>query len=64
MPGIYWHFVDVMWIVVYTDRLHHLRPAALLNPLRSEAEAFRFLIYVVVVFAVIVVLVLLGRALF
>jgi hypothetical protein len=35
-----------------------------LNPLRSEAEAFRFLIYVVVVFAVIVGLVLLGRAIF
>jgi hypothetical protein len=35
-----------------------------LNPLRSEAEAFRFLVYVVVVFAVIVALVLLGRAVF
>ena len=36
----------------------------MLNPLRSEAEAFRFLIYVVGVVAVIVVLVLLTRALF
>ena len=36
----------------------------MLNPLRSEAEAFRFLVYVVVVFAVLVGLVLLGRALF
>jgi len=35
-----------------------------LNPLRSEAEAFRFLVYVVVVCAVIVALVLLVRALF
>jgi hypothetical protein len=35
-----------------------------LNPLRSEAEAFRFLVYVVVVAAVLVGLVLLGRALF
>jgi hypothetical protein len=35
-----------------------------LNPLRSEAEAFRFLIYVLVVFAVIAGLVLLGRAIF
>jgi hypothetical protein len=35
-----------------------------LNPLRSEAEAFRFLIYVVVVVAVIAGLVLLGRAVF
>ena len=35
----------------------------MLNPLRSEAEAFRFLIYVVVVVAVIAALVLLGRAL-
>jgi hypothetical protein len=35
----------------------------MLNPLRSEAEAFRFLVYVVVVFAVLVGLVLLVRAL-
>jgi len=35
-----------------------------INPLRSEAEAFRFLVYVVAVVAVIVVLVLLGRAVF
>jgi hypothetical protein len=35
-----------------------------LNPLRSEAEAFRFLIYVVVVVGAIVGLVLLGRAVF
>jgi hypothetical protein len=34
-----------------------------LNPLRSEAEAFRFLIYVVVVAVVIAGLVLLIRAL-
>ena len=34
----------------------------MLNPLRSEAEAFRLLIYVVVVVAVIAGLVLLGRA--
>jgi hypothetical protein len=33
-----------------------------LNPLRSEAEAFRFLIYVVVVVAAIVAVVLLVRA--
>jgi len=35
-----------------------------LNPLRSEAEAFRFLIYVVVVAVVLAGLVLLGRAIF
>jgi len=34
-----------------------------LNPLRSEREAFRFLIYVVVLFAVIVAVVLVARAL-
>ena len=34
----------------------------MLNPLRSEAEAFRLLIYVVVVVAVIAGLVLLVRA--
>jgi len=33
-----------------------------LNPLRSEAEAFRFLIYVLVVAAVVVALVLLVRS--
>jgi hypothetical protein len=36
----------------------------MLNPLRSEAEAFRFLVYVLVVAAVLVGLVLLGRAIF
>ncbi len=36
----------------------------MLNPLRSEAEAFRFLVYVLVVAAIIVALVLLGRAVF
>jgi hypothetical protein len=35
-----------------------------INPLRSEAEAFRFLLYVLVVAAVIAGLVLLGRAVF
>ena len=34
----------------------------MLNPLRSEAEAFRFLVYVVIVAAVVVAVVLLGRA--
>jgi len=35
-----------------------------LNPLRSEGEAFRFLVYVIVVFAAIVALVLVARAIF
>jgi len=35
-----------------------------LNPLRSEAEAFRFLVYVVIALAILVGLVLLGRAVF
>jgi hypothetical protein len=34
-----------------------------LNPLRSEQEAFRFLVYVMVVFAVLVAIVLIVRAL-
>jgi hypothetical protein len=34
-----------------------------INPLRSEAEAFRVLIYLVAVVAVIVVVVLVARAL-
>ena len=36
----------------------------MLNPLRTEGEAFRFLLYVIVVAAVIVGLVLLLRAVF
>jgi hypothetical protein len=36
----------------------------MINPLRSEAEAFRFLIYVVVVAVLIAGFVLLVRALF
>ena len=36
----------------------------MLNPLRSEAEAFRFLVYVVVIAAVLAALVLVGRAVF
>jgi hypothetical protein len=35
-----------------------------LNPLRSEAEAFRLLIYVLIVVAVLVGLVVLARAVF
>jgi hypothetical protein len=33
-----------------------------INPLRSEAEAFRFLLWVIAVAAVVIVLVVLGRA--
>jgi hypothetical protein len=34
----------------------------MLNPLRSEAEAFRLLVYVAVVFGVIIAVVLIVRA--
>jgi hypothetical protein len=34
-----------------------------INPLRSEAEAFRFLLYVIAIFAAIVAIVLIVRAL-
>ena len=34
----------------------------MINPLRSEAAAFRFLLWVIGVAAVVIVLVLLGRA--
>ncbi len=36
----------------------------MLNPLRSEDEAFRFLLYAIAMIAVIVALVLIGRAVF
>lgn len=41
----------------------HISSRTVLNPLRSEREAFRFLIYVAVVFGVIVAVVLIARAL-
>jgi hypothetical protein len=34
-----------------------------LNPLRSEQEAFRFLVYVAIVFGVVIAVVLIARAL-
>jgi hypothetical protein len=37
-------------------------PATVLNPLRSEGEAFRFLLYAIAVIVAIVLLVLLLRA--
>jgi hypothetical protein len=36
----------------------------MLNPLRSEQEAFRFLIYVMIFFGVITAVVLIARAVF
>ena len=59
IPGIYWHFVDVMWIVVYTTVYSLLTwrrdtKAAMENPLRSEAAAFRFLLLTIGAFALIV----------
>lgn len=36
----------------------------MLNPLRSEGEAFRLLLYVVAVFAVLIAVILIARALF
>ena len=36
----------------------------MINPLRSEADAFRFLLYAVVVVVAVIALVLVGRAIF
>jgi predicted nucleic acid-binding Zn ribbon protein len=41
----------------------HISCRIVLNPLRSEREAFRLLIYVAVVFGVIIAVVLIARAL-
>ena len=38
VPGIYWHFVDVMWILVYSSIYLLGARRAVLNPLRSEQE--------------------------
>ncbi len=43
--------------------LDGLPPLGVLNPLRSEQEAFRFLLYVIVVVGVIVAVTLVARAL-
>src|SRR5205085_817851 len=43
--GIYWHFVDVMWIVVFATVYIPWpagKGAGMRNPLRSEAQAYRF----------------------
>lgn len=37
---------------------------SMLNPLRSEGEAFRLLLYVVAVFAVLIAVILIARAIF
>ena len=55
IPGIYWHFVDIMWIVVYTAIYCSRRQAGVRNPFRSEAEAFRLVWLSLVYFALIVV---------
>jgi hypothetical protein len=34
-----------------------------LNPLRSEGEAFRFLVYVAIIFGVLIAIVVIARAL-
>jgi hypothetical protein len=36
----------------------------MLNPVRSEEEAFKFLVYVVIVFAVLVGIILAARSIF
>jgi hypothetical protein len=36
----------------------------LLNPLRSEGEAFRLLLYVIAVFVVVLAVILIARAIF
>ena len=67
VPGIYWHFVDIMWV----DRVHDgLRPVGgrrrslqtTFDPFRKEADAFRVLVWVVAVVAAIVAVVLIVRA--
>jgi hypothetical protein len=46
-------------------RLHDgLRAVAVLNPLRSEQEAFQLLLWVLAIAAVVVVVVLVARAIF
>jgi hypothetical protein len=50
-----------VWVLSPSARLLP-RVRAVLNPLRSEQEAFRFFLYVLVVVAVIVGIVLLIRA--
>ena len=44
------------------DGLRDLNGAAVRNPLRSEADAFRLLLYVIAVFSVIIAAILIARA--
>ena len=60
VPGIYWHFVDIMWIVVFRPStssrrrcrrvsgsdlsLNGVKLGGMHNPLRSEADAFRWVV--------------------
>ena len=60
VPGIYWHFVDIMWVRRVRDDLHHLM--RIKDPVRSEQGMFELLIWVVAVVAVLVVVLLVVRA--
>ena len=51
-------FGEAIWLSLVTATV-----GAVLNPLRSEQEAFRFLVYVAIVFGVIIAVVLIARAL-
>ena len=65
MPGIYWHFVDIMWIVVYfTVYIVYHAPCRLARRIRcrSEGEMLRLQLYVIVVFAVLIAAILIVRA--
>ena len=52
--GIYWHFVDVMWIVVYVT-VYILCRCGCATRSGREAEAFRFVWLTIVYFALIVI---------
>ena len=66
VPGIYWHFVDSCgWSSTRrstSSRRTAPEPSDDFDPFRKEADAFRVLVWVVVVVAVIVAIVLIVRA--
>ena len=65
IPGIYWHFVDIMWLVVYHDGLRALaRTTPVPADEDSEEAVFRWVVIVGSAAASIIGLTLLTRPLF
>ena len=58
VPGIYWHFVDVMWIVVLPHRLRHLKSQCSTRcaprTRRSASSSMRIAVFAAIGMAIVV----------